>query len=89
MRSKDEEVLISDIRKSYWNAIDANTRFQDENNYLKERVKKLEKVINKLLERISSLELELEKYEGYDLQRKIKWNNKTNERRFKKWKRYG
>ena len=71
MRNK-ESVLESDIRKSYWNVIEANTRFQDENNYLKERVKKLEKVINKLLERNASLELELEKYEGYDLQRKIK-----------------
>lgn len=88
MRNK-ESVLESDVRKSYWNAIEANTRFQDENNYLKSRVKSLEKVINKLLERIASLELELEKYEGYDLQRKVKWNNRTNERRFEKWKRYG
>ena len=71
MRNK-ESVLESDVRKSYWNAIEANTRFQDENNYLKSRVKSLEKVINKLLERIASLELELEKYEGYDLQRKVK-----------------
>ena len=71
MRNK-ESVLESDVRKSYWNAIEANTRFQDENNYLKSRVKSLEKVINKLLERIASLELELEKYESYDIQRKTK-----------------
>ena len=71
MRNK-ESVMQSDIRKSYWNVIEANTKLLDENNYLKVRNKKLEKIINKLLERISNLEYEIEKYEGYDLQRKTK-----------------
>lgn len=72
MRSKNEEILVSDIRKSYWNAIDANVKFQDENKELKAKICRLEKVINRLLERIAFLEMEIEEYESENLQRKTR-----------------
>ena len=89
MIKHSEKVEISDIKKSYWNAIDANVMLQDENKDLKAKIFRLEKVINKLLERISKLEMEIEEYESNNIQRKTKWNYWGNEKRFRKWKRYG
>ena len=72
MIKHSEKVEISDIKKSYWNAIDANVMLQDENKDLKAKIFRLEKVINKLLERISKLEMEIEEYESNNIQRKTK-----------------
>lgn len=72
MIKHSEKVEISDIKKSYWNAIDANVMLQDENKDLKAKIFRLEKVINRLLERISKLEMEIEEYESNNIQRKTK-----------------
>lgn len=69
---RNEKVEESNVKKAYWRIVDANTQLQDENKYLKERVERQEKVINKLLSRIATLEWEIEKYESNDIQRKIK-----------------
>lgn len=69
---RNEKVEESNVKKAYWRIVEANTQLLDENKYLKERVERQEKVINKLLSRIATLEWEIENYEGYDIQRKVK-----------------
>lgn len=44
----------------------------EENEYLKKRIERLEKVINKLLSRIALLEWEIEENECKSVQRKTK-----------------
>lgn len=69
---RNEKVEESNVKKAYWRIVEANTQLLDENKYLKERVERQEKVINKLLSRIATLEWEIEKNECNDIQRKVK-----------------
>ena len=69
---RNEKVEESNVKKAYWRIVEANTQLLDENKYLKERVERQEKVINKLLSRIATLEWEIENYESNDIQRKVK-----------------
>lgn len=72
MKQRSEEVKTSDVKKAYWNTIEANIKLQDENKVLNARIIKLNKVINELLEKIMKLELEVEKYESSNIQGKIR-----------------
>lgn len=72
MKQRSEEVKTSDVKKAYWNTIEANIKLQDENKVLNARIIKLNKVINELLEKIMNLEMEIEKYESSNIQGKVR-----------------